>query len=583
MFVLPSSSSSTWQNPPSSSSNADDTLPLPGSNAVMSKHKSSSIAASITGALKSAIALSGGNGDLAGGEAMITYVPQPKLVEQLGWDEPDIKVTRRPNFDDGTSIWGDPMELVSAVVKKWTNGTKAPSTNPNSAVLPPPSSSSSQQQQQQQQQQVPPPAAVVPTQPIVQKPISASNSGASSSQMIMNNENWPKQQSPTLVQQPASQWTDASATSSLDQASSSQQQSYRPQPTNWNTQSQQSSHQGSDDWFRDGMVDTSDWGLQGAPHKAPFDPYEGQVDTSSWGVQGGGGGGGMPGQMPMPRNRMMNEYDLNENPHDPHHGRMSSFDNPSISDPYRQNADPKNSMMGLGSILPLSSNLPPSQHPFVPRPGPLYPPPGNILRPLNPNGGLSTPPGAIMGQGNLLSPKLPTSSPIPNQAAYVPLTGKANPIPNASSQTPTPSQQQQQQQQQQPGGNGNGNNTNNGAVHAQIMQQFRLAVQAGLISQDLLNTKLPPYMLQVDARLWTSRARERESVSSSLCSFFKNYSNFNRSTKHFHCNSTNSPSRGHVFPSHFSRAKTIVYQKSSPRRNRRCSWFRKRSRMRTPS
>ncbi|CAF4921556.1 unnamed protein product, partial [Rotaria socialis] len=78
--------------------------------------KASSIAASLTGALKSAITLSGNNNldHLSGnGDAIINYVPQPKLVEQLGWDEPDINVLKRPNFDDGTSIWGDPMESMS--------------------------------------------------------------------------------------------------------------------------------------------------------------------------------------------------------------------------------------------------------------------------------------------------------------------------------------------------------------------------------------------------------------------------------------------------------------------------------------
>lgn len=127
-----------------------------------------------------------------------------------------------------------------------------------------------------------------------------------------------------------------------------------------------------------------------------------------------------------------------------------------------------------------------SHHPFPPRPGSLYPhQPGNILRPINPNGGLSTPPGAMMSQSSHSSPKLPTSSPVPNPNAY-----KQTNMSNPSSQTPTPSQQQ-------PAGNGTNNNNNSGAVHAQIMQQFRLAVQAGLITQDLLNTKLPPYMLQV--------------------------------------------------------------------------------------
>ncbi len=414
------------------------------------------MAASLTGALKSAIALTG-NTDLLSGnsDSMISYVPQPKLVEQLGWDEPEIHVIKRANFDDGTSIWGDPMESMSVPVKKWTNGTKAALTNSTNLDL----------QQQQQQQQT------------VQKPISTSSS---SSRMVLNDENWPKQQSPSVVQQQqqapptpssASQWNEPSATS-LDQNNASQQQQqqqqqvYRPQQNNWNPQSQS-----SDDWFRDGVVDTSDWGLQGAPHKAPFDPYEGQVDTSGWGVQGGGGGGGggMPGQLPMGRNRFMNDYDLNENPHDV---RMPGYDN----DPYRPNPDLKNPMMNL------AGNLPPTHHPFPPRPGSLYPhQPGNILRPINPNGGLSTPPGAMIGPGSHSSPKLPTSSPVPNAAAYK----QSNP----SSQTPTPSQQPS-------AGNGN-NNNNNGAVHAQIMQQFRLAVQAGLISQDLLNTKLPPYMLQV--------------------------------------------------------------------------------------
>ncbi len=411
----------------------------------------------MTGALKSAIALSGNPDLLSGnGDAMITYVPQPKLVEQLGWDEPEINVLKRANFDDGTSIWGDPMESMGVPVKKWTNGTKAALTNATNIDL-----------QQQQQQQT------------VQKPISTTSS---SSRVMLNDENWPKQQSPTMVQQQqqqhvpppsSSQWNDTSSTN-IDQTHSSQQQqqqhhhhqqqqqqqNYRSQQTNWNPQAQ------PDDWFRD-VVDTSDWGLQGPPHKAAFDPYENQVDTSGWGVQSGGG---MPGQLPIARNRLMKEYDPNENPHD---ARMPGYDN----DPYRQTPDLKNPMMNL------PGNLPSTHHPFPPRPGTLYPhQPGSILRPSMPNGGLSTPPGAIIGQGSHSSPKLPTASPVPNPTSY-----KQN---NPSSQTPTPPQQQQSA--------GNGNNNNNGAVHAQIMQQFRLAVQAGLISQDLLNTKLPPFMLQVN-------------------------------------------------------------------------------------
>jgi hypothetical protein len=95
-----------------------------------------------------------------------------------------------------------------------------------------------------------------------------------------------------------------------------------------------------------------------------------------------------------------------------------------------------------------------------------------------------------MGTGGLISPKLSTTSPVPNQAPYMPLVGKQNNLSTQPSQTPTPQQQQQQQQ--------GAGNVNSVAVHAQIMQQFRLAVQAGLISQDLLNTKLPPFMLQVN-------------------------------------------------------------------------------------
>jgi hypothetical protein len=252
------SASATWQDP-SSSGNASDTLTLPSSNStnsVINKHKSSSssssMAASLSGALKSAIALGGANADLLGenGDVAVVYVPQPKLVEQLGWDEPDIKVMKRANFDDGTSVWGDPMESVSVQVKKWTNGTKAALTNSTNTI--------SQQQQQQQPS-------------IVQKPpqanVQVSNSTTSASQMVLNDENWSKQQSPTLTQQPSSQWNDtpASAEQGTPPPTSQQQVNYRQQqsaPTNWNPQSQQSAHHHGDEWFRDGMVDTSDWGLQ---------------------------------------------------------------------------------------------------------------------------------------------------------------------------------------------------------------------------------------------------------------------------------------------------------------------------------
>ncbi|CAF2044908.1 unnamed protein product [Rotaria magnacalcarata] len=465
-------SSTTWQDP---SSNSTDPLTLTTNNT--SKHKASSIAASLTGALKSAITLSGNNLDhLSGnGDAIINYVPQPKLVEQLGWDEPDINVLKRPNFDDGTSIWGDPMESMSVPVKKWTNGTKAALTNSTNTVL---------------------------SQPIVQKQVSTTNtSSSSSSQMVLNDENWPKQQSPTIVQQPSSQWNDtpaAVAPQNVEQTNPSQQHNYRAQQANWNPHGQ------SDDWYGDGLVDTSQWDVSRPQQKAPFDPYDGQIDTSDW-VQPSASG--MPGQLPIARNRFMNEYDLNENPHDM---RMSNFDNQQMNNPYRQNTDLKNSMMGMGGILPSS------HHSFPPRPNPLYPPQSaNILRPINSNGGLSTPPGPIIGQSSHLSPKLPISSPVLNQPPYVPLTGKQSNIPNQSSQTPTPTQQQAA---------GNGNN-NNGAVHAQIMQQFRLAVQAGLISQDLLNTKLPPYMLQLLQKLFELQQKFQQ-LSIQLSELSKNKPGF---------------------------------------------------------
>jgi len=223
-----------------------------GNNAAINKHKSSSsssMAASLTGALKSAIAFGGVNVDSTSGngDPPISFSPQPKLVEQLGWDEPEIKVARRSNFDDGTSIWGDPMESMSVSVKKWTNGTKAALTNSTNTIL---------------QQQ--------PT--IVQKPVStnvqASGPTTSASQMVLHDENWPKQQSPTLTQQSSSQWNDTSAlaeqvTPPPPPLPSQQQTNYRTQQSatgNWNFQSQQSGHHG-DDWSRD-VVDTSDWGLQ---------------------------------------------------------------------------------------------------------------------------------------------------------------------------------------------------------------------------------------------------------------------------------------------------------------------------------
>ena len=518
-----SNSTNTWQDP--SSSTAAETLPSSSNSALMGKHKTPSSTSSMSGALKggSNAPASGGSVDLLSGsnEPMIVYVPQPKLVEQLGWDEPDIQVTKRPNFDDGTSIWGDPMESAAVPVKKWTNGTKGALTNATNTI---------------QQQSTPPPSTPVnpplaATQPLVSKPAS---SGNASSQMVLNDENWPKQQSPTLGQPAASQWNE---TSMLEQVSLSQQMNYRNQTNNnWNPPAQHQGNQSSNDWFGEGMVDTSGWGLQGAPHKTPFDPYDGMVDTTSWGVQGPPGG--MPGAMPpMARNRFANEFNPNENPHEPpHHARMPApYENPSFNDPYRQIPETKNSMMGLGNLLP------PNPHSFVPRPGPLYPPPSseNVLRSSSHNGGLSTPPGAMMGHGNPLSPKLSNSSPVPNQVPYAGMPGKPSSMGN---QTPTPSQQQQHLS-----GNGGGNNpngNNNGAVHAQIMQQFRLAVQAGLISQDLLNTKLPPYMLQV----WISPSPFFSRPSRSLFfSYFKNSSNFSRNFKTIRSNCPIGTSRKAAF------------------------------------
>lgn len=226
----------------------------------------------------------------------------------------------------------------------------------------------------------------------------------------------------------------------------------------------------------------------------------------------GGAGNNMGGPLPMGqmnRNRFAADYDLTEGTHDPHSmHRMPSYENPPMTDPYRPGSDLKSPIIGIGGLLPAAGNpsapahhmLPPSQLPFAPRPGSHYQP-SNIMRQMNPNG-ISAPSGAIMGTGGLISPKLSTTSPVPNQAPYVPLAAKQGPIPNQSSQTPTPQQQQQQ----------GGGNSNNGAIHAQIMQQFRLAVQAGLISQDLLNTKLPPFMLQVN--LYSSLSRMENSFFS---------------------------------------------------------------------
>lgn len=206
------------------------------------------MAASLTGALKSAIALGGANPDPAGGnsDTPVNYTPQPKLVEQLGWDEPEIKVTKRANFDDGTSIWGDPMESMGVQLKKWTNGPKAALTNSTNTIIQPQSS-------------------------IVQKPTptsaQGSNSGPSAAPMT-HDENWPKQQSPTLPQS-SSQWNDTAALSERGTppppppSQQQQQGNYRAQqsgPGGWNSQSQHSGY--ADERFLDGVIDTSSWGLQ---------------------------------------------------------------------------------------------------------------------------------------------------------------------------------------------------------------------------------------------------------------------------------------------------------------------------------
>ncbi|MBL8086355.1 MAG: hypothetical protein JNN26_27240, partial [Candidatus Obscuribacter sp.] len=195
--------------------------------------------------------------------SMINYVPQPKLVEQLGWDEPEINVNKRANFDDGTSIWGDPMESVSVPVKKWTNGTKAALANSTNTDLPQAAPQPPQQQQQQQQQQ---PQAV-------QKPVPTL---APSSRTPSHDENWPRQQQQqqhqhqhqhqqqSAVVQPTasmptsgpSQWNDTSSVN-FEQSNpvhqQQMQQNYRAQGSHWNQQSQS-----GEDSFLDGVVDTSD-------------------------------------------------------------------------------------------------------------------------------------------------------------------------------------------------------------------------------------------------------------------------------------------------------------------------------------
>ncbi|CAF4621376.1 unnamed protein product, partial [Rotaria magnacalcarata] len=95
--------------------------------------------------------------------------------------------------------------------------------------------------------------------------------------------------------------------------------------------------------------------------------------------------------MPPMNRRFMNDYDPNENTHDPHGmHRMGGYENQSMGDMYRQGSDLKNPIMGLGGLLPSSGNapphhmLPPNQLPFAPRPGPLYQP-NSIPRPMNPN------------------------------------------------------------------------------------------------------------------------------------------------------------------------------------------------------
>ena len=208
------------------------------------------MAASLNVALKTAIAYGGANVDPSSVGTDITNVtvPQPRLVEQLGWDEPEIKIAKRANFDDGTSIWGDPMESVGVPVNKWTNGTKAALTNSTNLVL---------QQSQSGIVQKPTPGSSI---------ASGSNPTPVGSQIGLNDENWPKQQAPALSSQSSSQWSEAGASNDqMSTSSSSQKQTnYRSQQSTgsaWDRQSQNSSHNVPDDWFGAGVVDTSDWGL----------------------------------------------------------------------------------------------------------------------------------------------------------------------------------------------------------------------------------------------------------------------------------------------------------------------------------
>lgn len=398
-------------------------------------------------------------------------------------------------------------------VKKWTDGSKAAKTtsNTNMAQLAPAPASAAVGASTSA-------STLPPSQVSVQRPTLPSNTQSS----IMSHEDiWPKQTSPTSTQAPPTHWNDQPPSSNLDSMNLSQTGPFRNQPNNWNPHSPHPGVSHTEEWFREGMVDTSNWGLQGPTHKVAFDPYDGQVDTSAWGVSSGGPiGGAVPN---MPRNRFANDFNMNENPHDPHPNRMGLYETGGLNEICRPNPPGKSPIISMNNMPPNSSNMQTNQNPFISRPNPHYPQTTeSMTRSVNSGGGLSTPPGGMMNQQIIVQPKMTTSSPIPTSNVGGQMGNKSTVISNHLTQPPTP-------QPHLPGnGNPNGGN-NNGGIHAHIMQQFRLAVQAGLISQDLLNTKLPPHMLQVN--VYYSVLQELFIFIHFHFSCFKNYLNISKSFK----------------------------------------------------
>lgn len=219
--------------------------------------------------------------------------------------------------------------------------------------------------------------------------------------------------------------------------------------------------------------------------KNNFDPSVGLIDTSNWLSSSGGNGGpgGVPNAPPSGNN-----------------GNPNAPGNPMVSNQQRAMNSTPNSVQGVRSNdwNPQQGAAPSNQ--FTPFAEPMKNAPGRQITGSNGPSQPNMAQNPSQNSGNPSVPPFTRMNSMPNSSSMGPSAGAKMPIgapgsvPGSSNPVPAPNNAV-------PSSLGNANmpnsaqNTSAPQIQHQLIESFRLAVATGLISADLLNTKLPQEVL----------------------------------------------------------------------------------------